>query len=544
MRPFRPCTVNMSTESLTVPQVLREQARSRAGHPLLVCDSERISYHEADVRSAQLARGLIALGAGKGTHVGLLYPNGAAFVVGMLAAARIGAVVVPFTTLATAREMHEMLIDSDVEMLLAAAAYRSHDYLRQLGEILVDCDLASEHRLFSAAAPHLRHVAVDHGSGTGCGVRDIGRVYRLADRVDEALLSAVEDDVDGSDVLAIVYTSGTTGAPKGVVHTHAALLGHQRNLNEIRGLSAEDKLFCNSPFFWIGGFAFALLATLLAGSTLVCSNAVDPGQTLDLLEAEKPTIANGFAAGITHLVHHPSFGARDLSSIRRGNLYPIMDADVRPADPELRHNMLGLTESGSVVLVSGEETDLPEHRRGSFGKPAPGFDAKIIDPYTGEPVETGEVGELCIRGPYLMQRYYKRSREECFDADGWFHTGDLVRADHDGFFYFVGRRDSMIKTAGANVSPAEVEKAIARVTGGVVAHVIGLPDAERGQVVAAVIALEDGAVFDEEVTREQLSSELSSYKIPRRFATMRAADIPLVSSGKVDLQRLKQVLDA
>ncbi len=182
--------------------------------------------------------------------------------------------------------------------------------------------------------------------------------------VDLALLGAMEDDVEGCDPLAIVYTSGSTSTPKGVVHTHAALLGHQRNLNEIRGLTAEDRLFCNSPFFWIGGFAFGLLATLVAGSTLVCSNAASntqgAGRTLDLLEAEKPTMTNGFVAGITHLAEHPSFAARDLSSMRRGNLYPIMAPDARPADPELRHNMLGMTEAGSVVLISGDESDQPE----------------------------------------------------------------------------------------------------------------------------------------------------------------------------------------
>lgn len=108
------------------------------------------------------------------------------------------------------------------------------------------------------------------------------------------------------------------------MHTHSALLRHQRNLNAIRGLTASDKLFCNSPFFWIGGFAFGLLATLVAGSTLVCSNAIDAGATLDLLEAERPTMTNGFAAGIAHLAEHPSYAERDLSSMRRGNLYPIM----------------------------------------------------------------------------------------------------------------------------------------------------------------------------------------------------------------------------
>jgi acyl-CoA synthetase (AMP-forming)/AMP-acid ligase II len=308
-------------------------------------------------------------------------------------------------------------------------------------------------------------------------------------------------------------------------------------------LTAADRLFCNSPFFWIGGLGFALLATLLAGSTLVCSNAEDAGQMLDLLEAERPTITNGFAAGIAYLARHPSFGRRDLSSMRRGNLYPIMAPEVRPADSELRHNMLGLTEAGSVVLIDADETDQPEHRRGSFGKPAPGLEAKIVDPDTGIPVEDGALGELCIRGRCLMQRYHKRSREECFDADGWLHTGDLAATDNDGFVYYIGRRGAMIKTAGANVSPAEVEQAIAKVTGGGVAHVFGIPDPDRGQVVAAVVTVDNGAAFDETGLRRQLAAELSAYKIPRRFAAIPAADVPLLASGKADVQQLKRLFD-
>jgi acyl-CoA synthetase (AMP-forming)/AMP-acid ligase II len=512
----------MPGDSPTVAQILRGRAGCRGDHPLLVCDGDRISYAEADHRSAELARGLIALGAGKGTHVGLLYPNGTDFVVGMLAAARIGAVVIPFSTFATARELREQLVDSDVEILFSAEAFRSHDYVRRLIEVLSAPDFDSEHRLFAAAAPQLRHAAIGHG-----------RVYQLADTVDPTLLSAMEEDVHGSDLLAIVYTSGSTSSPKGVMHTHAALLGHQQNLNSIRGLTAGDRLFCNSPFFWIGGFAFGLLATLVAGATLVCSNATDAGATLDLLEAEKPTMTNGFAAGIAHLAAHPSFAGRDLSSMRRGNLYPIMAPGARPADPELRHNMLGMTEAGSVVLISDDESDQPEKRRGSFGKPAPGFETMILDP------DAAGVGELCIRGPYVMQRYYKRGREECFDADGWFHTGDLVRADADGFIYFVGRRSAMIKTAGANVSAAEVEKAIARVAG-VEAHVVGIPDAERGELVAAVVV---GPGLDEATLRQRLTEELSAYKIPKRFLALPRTQIPLLSSGKVDTQQLKKLFD-
>ncbi|MGH3678501.1 MAG: class I adenylate-forming enzyme family protein [Mycobacterium sp.] len=498
----------------TVGEVLRRQAPSRGEHPLLVCDAERLSYAAADRRSAQLARGLVALGADKGTHVGVLYPNGSAFVVAMLAVARIGATIVPFSTFATAPEMSEQLAHADVEILLATASYRGHDYRKRLADV--------------RNVPLLRHVLIDS---------------EPAEMVDEALLEAMEDDVDSSDVLAIVYTSGSTSTPKGVVHTHASLLDHQAVLNEIRSLTAQDKLFCSSPFFWIGGFAFAILATLLAGSTLVCSNATDAGKTLDLLEAEKPTMTNGFVAGIAHLARHPSLPKRDLSSMRRGNLYPIMAPDVRPADPELRHTMLGMTESGSVITISADESDQPEHRRGSFGRPSPGFDTKVIDPDTGDAVAVGELGELCIRGPYMMQRYHKRSREECFDADGWFHTGDLVRTDRDGFVYFIGRRGAMIKTAGANVAPAEVERAIAKVTGGVVAHVVGIPDPERGQLVAAVIATEDDTDFDEDTVRKRLKDELSAYKIPRRFAAVPSAQIPVISSGKIDIPRLAKVFD-
>ena len=534
----------MPANAATVAQLLREHARSRGDHPLLVCDAERISYGQAEHRSAQLARGLIALGAGKGTHVGLLYPNGVSFLVGMLAAARIGAVVVPFSTFATEREMREQLVDSDVAILLAASSYRSHDYVDRLRKVLWKADFDAEERIFSTAAPQLRRIGISYGDGYGRCVRDIENIYRLAVTVDETLLEAMESDVDGSDPLTIVYTSGSTSAPKGVVHTHAALLGHQRNLNEIRGLSAQDKLFCNSPFFWIGGIGFAVLATLVAGSTLVCSNATDAGETLDLLEAERPTMTNGFVAGIAHLARHASLADRDLSSMRRGNLFPIMAPDARPADPELRHNMLGMTETGSVNLLSGDDTDQPEHRRGSFGKPAPGFDTKIVSTDTGEIVTGGDVGEFCVRGPYLMQRYYRRSREDCFDADGWFHTGDLVRTDSDGFHYFVGRRDSMIKTAGANVAPAEVERAIAKVAGGAVAHVVGIPDAERGQIVGAVVVAEDGTEFDESALKDALKPELSAYKIPRRFVALSRAEVPLLSSGKIDVPRLKALFDA
>lgn len=497
----------------TVGRLLHQRAGKLGDHLLLVCDSERLTYRQAEQQSADLARGLVALGAGKGTHIGVIHPNSTGFVVAMLAAARMGAVTVPLSTFCTARELRNQLVHSDTEILLATSSFRGYDYSARLAGI---------------RTPWLRHVVFDN---------------HLDSTVGPEVLAAVESDVSGCDLLTVVYTSGSTGPAKGVMHTHEALLGHQRNLNEIRGLTAQDRLFCNSPFFWIGGLAFGLLATMVAGATLVCSNATDPGAVLDLLEEVRPTVTNGFISGVMHLVRHNSFANRNLSSMRRGNLYPIMAPGSRPRDPELRHNMLGMTEAGSVILLSGDDGDQPEHRRGSFGKPAPGFDVKLIDPEIGTGVAVGGVGELCIRGRYLMQGYYKRSREESFDDDGWFHTGDLMRTDADGFFYFVGRRGSMIKTAGANVFPGEVEKAITNATGGLVAHVVGLPDPERGQIVAAIVLVPNGETFDEASARKALATELSSYKIPRRFATLAPDQLPLTSSGKPDLAALVTIFD-
>lgn len=510
----------------TVSETLRRQQKW-ADKPILVCDDTRLSYGEALDRSAVLSARLVELGAGKGTHVGLLYPNGDEFVVAMLAAARIGAVVVPFSTFSTAPEIRRQLVDGDVAVLLSARTFRGHDYVDRLTEVIGAPPIGP---IFSADAPVLRHIVFDADGAGGPS--------------DDALLRTLEDDVDGCDPLAIIYTSGSTSEPKGVVHTHAALLAHQCSLNDIRRLTAEDRLFCNSPFFWIGGFAFGLLATLTAGATLICSNAVDAADTLDLIEAEKPTVTNGFVTGIAHLTRHPGFGRRDLSSMRRGNLYPIMAPETRPADPELRHNMLGMTEAGGVVLLSGDDTDQPESRRGSYGTLAPGFEARIVDAGTGRDAGPDVAGELLLRGPFLMQGYHGRTREDTFDTDGWFHTGDLVRRDEDGFYYFLGRAGTMIKTAGANVAPPEVEKAITAVLRrpDAAVHVIGLPDDERGQIVAAVIAAD--TEVDLTGLESALRAHLSAYKIPRRLITVRHDGIPMLPTGKVDPAALRRLFDA
>ena len=405
-----------------------------------MCDAERLSYAEADRRSAQLARGLIALGAGKGTHVGLLYPNGADFVVGDAGRGpdrRRGRAVLD--VLHRAGNARTNSSHSDVEILLATASYR---VTRLPASGLPSIDASRLPRL-------LRHV-----------------LHRRPNRdARRSTTDAARGDGSRRRRHRIRWRSSTRrvrrAPPRAWCTPTRPCSSTRANLNEIRGLTADDKLFCNSPFFWIGGFAFGLLATLVAGSTLVCSNATDAGRDAGSARGRAAHHDKRFRRG--HRSPGPSPELRRPRPVVDAPRQPVPDhgARVRPADPELRHTMLGMTEAGSVVTDQRRRVR-PTRTPARIVRQAR---AGVRDQDHRHRPSTAH-GELCIRGPYVMQRYYKRSREECFDADGWFHTGDLVRTDADGFVYFIGRRGAMIKTAGANVAPAEVEKAIAKVTGG------------------------------------------------------------------------------
>ena len=532
--------------ALTVPTLLAARAAASPDHVLLAVDDARLTYAEAERRSAELAAALMARGAGAGMRVGLLFPNTPEFVVAWLAAARIGAVSVPLSTFSTSAELVGLLRGADVAVLLAAPRYRSQDYVASLSSGLVDLDLSVPPPLWSGEVPSLRHIvfALD-GTAAGPAVHAgwtlDGFLNDAGDTVTGEVVAAAGASVTPADPMVIVHTSGSTSEPKGVIHTHGALIRHLDNLNQLRAYDSREILFSNSPFFWIGGFAYALLGTLVAGATLVCANAPTAAGVLDVLERERPTMVNGFAASVAHVTQDPTFSSRDLSSIRRGNLYPIMPAAVRPVDPELHHAMLGMTEAGSVCLASGDEDEQAEERRGSFGRPVPGFEFRVVRPDDGAPCPPGEVGELWFRGPFLMEGYDGRERHEAFDRDDWFHTGDLVTEDEDGFLYFRGRNSDMIKTAGANVSPREVEAAILEASG-LVAHVVGVDDAERGQLVAALVRAPEGSV-DLDALRGQLRRLLSAYKVPKRMLVVPDEAVPMMSSGKLDLRALRKMLD-
>jgi len=204
--------------------------------------------------------------------------------------------------------------------------------------------------------------------------------------------------------------------------------------------------------------------------------------------------------------------------------------------------MLGMTEAGSVCLMSADESDQPERYRGSFGRPVPDLEALVVNPDTLAECGDGEVGELWLRGPLLMEGYYGRERAEVFTLDQWYRTGDLFSVDDDGFFYFRGRWGDMIKTSGANVSPREVEGVLRDLTGGLAPIVFGLPDPERDQIVVGVIVAPADSELDLESLLEAARTRLSAYKVPRKLVRMTPDEVPVLSSGKPDMHRLSEVI--
>jgi acyl-CoA synthetase (AMP-forming)/AMP-acid ligase II len=200
-----------------------------------------------------------------------------------------------------------------------------------------------------------------------------------------------------------------------------------------------------------------------------------------------------------------------------------------------------MSEVGGALTLSGDESDLPERLRGSFGSLAPGFEARIVDPDTGRDCAAGEVGELWVRGPFVMEGYYGRPRSEVFEPEGWWRTNDLGRFDAEGFFFFTGRRGDMIKTSGANVAPREVEGVLRELTGKT-CLVLGVPDAKRGQLVVGVVVAENDGEVDEAALQKQLAGKLSSYKVPRRIVRLAQAEVPLMTSAKIDPKRLAAIV--
>jgi len=527
--------------SPTIPRFIETRVRTFGDRPLVLLGDDRISYREAAHESARMARGLLAKGVSKGSRVGLLMPNGPDWIVAWLAATRIGAVVVPLNTFYMPRELGWVMHHADIHTLLASARFLNNDYLDRLEAYAPRLKQQNADPIRIPELPQLRQVFVWREFDRPWA-RSAAALVAAADGIDEAFLEAVESCVTPADPMLVIYSSGSTSDPKGAIHTHGAIVRHAFNLNSFRDLSADDRVFSPMPFFWVGGFVFTLMCGMHAGAFLLCQEVFEPGETLALLERERATLVAGWPHYAKAMVEHPSFAQRDLSSIRGGNMFDVLPDAIRPKDPELRSNSLGMTETGGPHTIDRMDVDLPESLRGSFGHGVPGVAHKIVDPASGEILAPGSDGEICVRGYSVMQGLHKVEREDTFDETGFYHTGDGGHFDDDGVLFFTARLGDMIKTAGANVTPREVEVALEGVDSVKSAFVVGVPDPVRGQNVAAAVVLKQGRAAVEDELRAALRAELSAYKVPRRFYFYRDDELPFTDSGKIDKRKLAQML--
>lgn len=522
--------------------LVRDCAQRWGDKTFVVLGDQRLSYAEADARSAQLAKGLLVSGVGKGTHVGLLAPNSPEWVIGWFAITRIGGVAALLNTYSKATELSRAIRHSDQAQLLTVGSHLGHDYLGRLEQAAPDLVGQTHEHLLDRQHPYLRAVWTWGGAPrTWCG--ELADLARRGSAVDDDLLAEVEAEVHPSDPMVIVYSSGSTADPKGAIHSHGAVVRHAHNLGQMRDLLSDDVLYTPMPLFWVGGFSFSLVAAMHAGATLVFEEQFEPGATLELIERERVTQVLGWPHMAKALVDHPTFAQRDLSSIRAGSMAALLPQHLQAEADVPKANSLGMTETLGPHTFDPREA-LPPEKAASFGHSVPGVEHKIVDPFSGEELPIGEVGEVWLRGYSVMVGLHKRERSDTFTSDGWYRTGDAGWFDDDGHFYFTGRMGDLIKSSGMNITPREVEEVLEAMPEVAMAFVTGIEHPDRGQDVVAAVALRPGEALDEELARARVKDELASYKVPRRIAIFGdQTELPWLDSGKVDRRRLAALLD-
>ena len=523
----------------TVPALIRSSAARFGDKPFLISDGQTLTYSDLDQRSARLATALLDAGFGKGDHVGILMPNSVDWAITWFAATRIGAVAVPLNTFYKASELAWTARHADLRAILAWPDFRGHSYLDRLEEALPGLDAQrTPGRLTVSGAPFLRTIAVwgrcDRPWATALPTSG-------DERYDTEFLAEVESCVTPADDVMIIYTSGSTGDPKGPVHTHGTLVRHTYNLTFDYGVTNTTVLFTAMPFFWVGGLITGIHAVIHHGATLVTQPAFDAAEALELIERHRVTITLGWPQQGKSLAEHPDFARRDLSSVQRTSMPAMVPSERRPQGP----SALGMTELCGNHIGVDPYPPQPADRSVTGGFSIDGLSHVLVDPATGEPVPPGREGEIWARGYSLMQRLYKREREDVFTPDGYYRTGDCgVRYD-DGWIKFTGRLGDLIKTSGGtNVTPGEVESALSDCDGVLEAYVVGAEDGHAGTIVAAAVVPRGDAQLDAEGLRAEVRSRLSAYKVPKFIWVTAKAALPFTASGKVKKSDLaKQLSD-
>ncbi len=457
-----------------------------------------LSFAGLEAAADAWADALAAAGCGPGTHVGLLAGNGPQWLGAAFGVWRAGATLVPLSTFVTVRELDETLALGDVEVLVVQPELRGRDLLALVRA--------------APAAVSLRHLLV-LGTSAPAGP---GETLRPA--------------IDAESAACLLYTSGTTGKPKGVLLSHRAILATVWPTAERSGLGADDALFSTLPLFWVAGLVIRALPTLASGCALLLVETFTADAAIAALRRQRVTALHVRPPQVGQITAHRDFDPALLAAVRKGNGRVEWFAPFLDAEQTRFITGYGMTETAGYVTAL-DWRDSVDVRRTELGTPLPGVEVRAIGP-DGVRCGPGEVGEIRVRGPGLFSGYYKQPPGTGLDGDGFFRTGDLGRVRSEGGVQFIGRSKDLLRVKGINVSPLEVEAVLGSHPAVEAVYVVGLPPDGLDQRLVAVVVPRPGGALPEAALRELATESLSAYKRPEAYVTVARQDVPLGSTAK------------
>ena len=523
---------------LSLGEMLDAAAARRADTPAIVFKDIRISYAELAARADAFARGLLALGLGPGDHVVIWMPNSIEWNVANFAIAKIGAVTVTCNSRYKGVELEYVLRQSDAKALVMMDRLETAgiDYREILRSVVPDVLWQQDRRIVSAKFPELRHVIV-FGAEHDPGCLGADAVVRRGAKVAPGELAKIR--VAPEAPAAMLYTSGTTGAPKGCLLSHGNFWYKAREYLALHEWGPDDRCLVPVPYFHIFGALGCITANALAGSTQVVMEVFDPEEALRLIERERVTIFSGVPTMFITILGHPGFRDYNLRSLRTGTI------GAAPVPVEMMRKILdrehGLGMDATVVYGLTEATggthftrlgDPIEQRVSTVGRVTPELVDRIVDPTTGRECAIGTEGEVCVKGPSLMLGYYKQPEATADKIrDGWLHTGDMGVKDAQGYLRITGRLSDMIIVGGFNTYPAEIENFYLRHPKILDVSIVGVPDPVLGEVVMAFVIPKAGASLTAQEIRDFAKDQIANFKIPKYVEIV--SEFPLTGSGKV-----------
>ena len=530
-------------EKITLGGLVDVAARRFGSRESLYFQGQRWTFSQLGEDIDRAARGLIRLGVQPGEKVALWMPNCPEWVHILFAVAKIGAILVPLNTRLRTTDLEYAVHQSDSTTLIIMDRSGPVDYLGMVHEICPEIQEGPADHLATERLPELRRVLV-LGERRLPGTHSWTDVVAHAEKVPPMELERRQRAVSPDETVLLMYTSGTTGFPKGVMHNHNILRIVIDSANRI-AVTPNDVILMYLPIFHAFGLYEGPLMSLVAGARMVLTVLFDPEESLKLIEQEGATLIHGFDTHFYDLMAHPACETTDRSTLRTA-LFASGMASSEPVARRAQELLCptitgwGMTEVGVGVSLSFLDTPVDDRCAGS-GYPLPGYEFKVIDPETGRSLSPGTMWELCAKGYAVMQGYYKKpaATAETVDAEGWLHTGDVATLREDGYLRFFGRYKDMLKVGGENVDPMEVESflqdhpAIAR------AQVVGVPDPRLSEVPCACVVLEPGNSVTVDDLDDFCRGRMASFKIPRHLMIM--DEYPMTSSGKVQEFRLREL---